>query len=205
MDIAPLLKSKNGDQYAIWKLIRERGSLDVDEDFVDYSDDNCPVTYNPIDENTGLQADADNNGVGDVCDTCVDTDGDGYGYPVYAASTCPLDNCPSIWNMAQDNFDGDDLGDACDTDDDNDGVLDDADVCPYTPLGELVDPDTGCSLNQLVPCEGPRGTAETWRNHGQYVSTLTKFAKDFVNMGLLTNKEKGDIVSAAARSSCGKK
>lgn len=197
-DFVPQLKSKVSDEYAIWKLIRERGSLDVDADMIDYFDDNCPETFNPE------QTDGDADDFGDVCDTCTDSDGDGYGYPLNTTSTCLLDNCPSIWNMGQENFDGDELGDACDADDDNDGVLDDSDVCPYTPLGEVVDPNTGCSLDQLVPCEGPRGTVEPWRNHGEYVSTMTKFAKDFVNLGLLTNTERGGIVSSAARSSCGK-
>ncbi len=39
---------------------------------------------------------------------------------------------------------------------------------------------------------------------GEYVSTMTKFSKDFVNMGLRTNKKRGVIISEAARSICGK-
>jgi len=34
------------------------------------------------------------------------------------------DNCPSVFNPAQLNFDADNLGDACDLDDDNDGMAD---------------------------------------------------------------------------------
>ncbi len=90
---------------------------------------------------------------------------------------------------------------------DTDGDLVDynEDICPDTPEGDLVDPVNGCSLNQLVPCEGPQGTGETWRNHGEYVATLTKLAKDYIRMGLVTNEEYGAIISAAAKSSCGKK
>lgn len=214
-------KSGAGNEYSIWKLIREHGSLDFDADMADYSYDNCPEVANADQADMDLdklgdlcdncpeianedQLDADKDGVGDVCDTCVDSDGDDYGYPVYAGNTCTLDNCPTVWNMGQEDFDGDGLGDACDTDIDNDGVLNETDACPYTPPGEIVDPSNGCSLGQLVPCEGPRGTIETWNNHGEYVSTMTRFAKDFVNTGLLTHKEKGDIVSTAARSNCGK-
>jgi hypothetical protein len=74
--------------------------------------DNCPGV--PNDD----QADLNNNGVGDVCETglTVDTDGDGV--------NDPLDNCPSIGNPLQEDFDGDDVGDVCDSDDDNDGLLD---------------------------------------------------------------------------------
>ncbi|MGB5966412.1 MAG: hypothetical protein WBF77_07775 [Sulfurimonadaceae bacterium] len=147
----------SNEEYRIWNLIRYRGSLDVDADFFDYEDDNCPETFNPD------QANRDNDDQG---------------------------------------------GDMCDPDNDNDGVLNESDICPDTPLGEVVgevvvDPNNGCSLDQLAPCEGPRGTDESWRNHGEYVSTRTKFANDFVKMGLLTHKENSDIVSAAAKSKCG--
>ena len=140
------------EEYKIWNLIRYRGSLDVDADMIDYSEDNCPETNNPD------QAD----------------------------------------------IDGDGLGDVCDPDDDNDGVLDESDICPYTPLNETVHPKNGCTLEQFAPCDGPQGTDEAWRNHGEYVSTRTWFANDMVKMGLFTHKEKSDIVSEAARSNCGK-
>jgi hypothetical protein len=60
------------------------------------------------------QADADADGIGDVCDDCTDTDGDGFGNPGYAANTCPDDNCPDTYNPAQTDTDGDGIGDACD-------------------------------------------------------------------------------------------
>jgi hypothetical protein len=64
-----LTKKDLDDNYEIWNLISARGSLDVDADFVDYSEDNCPVTENSD------QSDADGDGKGDVCDP--DDDGDG--------------------------------------------------------------------------------------------------------------------------------
>ena len=71
--------------------------------------DNCPAVAN------NDQADTNENGIGDACDT-TDTDGDGV--------VDVIDNCPTLSNAGQANFDGDALGDICDPDDDNDTLLD---------------------------------------------------------------------------------
>ena len=131
------------DDYVIWDLIESRGALDVDADLVDYSEDNCPATPNPE------QLDDDADFVGNACDTCMDTDADGYGDPGYLTNTCAPDNCPAVANAEQGNFDGDGLGDACDPDDDNDGVPDESDACRNTPVGEKPVSATGCSNSQL--------------------------------------------------------
>ncbi|MCP3980720.1 MAG: hypothetical protein GY716_15570 [bacterium] len=81
---------------------------DWDCDDVSDDDDNCPCLYNPS------QDDADGDSVGDLCDICTDTDGDGFGNPGFPVSTCLSDNCPFHFNPAQTDGDGDGYGDACD-------------------------------------------------------------------------------------------
>ncbi len=107
---------------------------DADGDGVNDGADNCPTTSN------AGQADADADGVGDVCDP--DRDGDGVANGA--------DNCADVPNPGQADNDGDALGDACDPDDDNDGVNDGADNCPTTSnagqadadgVGDVCDPD----------------------------------------------------------------
>jgi hypothetical protein len=58
-------------------------------------------------------------------------------------------------------------------------------------------------IDQLVPCSGP-ASGGTWKNHGQYVSSVAHAAQSLANQGCISGSEKGQIVSAAARSSCGK-
>jgi hypothetical protein len=89
-------------------------------------------------------------------------------------------------------------------DTDNDGVNDNKDQCPATASGTVVD-GTGCSIAQLCPCAGPRGTTGKWKNHGGYVSCTAKSAESFLAAGLITAAEKDAIVSAAAKSGCGGK
>jgi len=98
----------------------------MDSDGDGYIDDvdNCPQVYNPD------QADADSDGIGDVCDDCTDTDGDGFGNPGYAANTCTEDNCPDVYNPDQ-------------TDSDSDGIGDSCDVCPDHPANDCCNPTAG--------------------------------------------------------------
>lgn len=98
---------------------------DSDGDGVLDGDDNCPTVHNPG------QEDADDDTIGDVCDECTDTDGDGYGNPGYPANTCPDDNCPDIYNPDQTlDTDGDGVGDICD-------------ICPYDPEDDCCNPTEG--------------------------------------------------------------
>ncbi|ABV38230.1 hypothetical protein Ssed_3626 [Shewanella sediminis HAW-EB3] len=180
------LNALEGSDYRIWNLLLERGSLDIDEDIVDYSDDNCPFDFNPEQLNT------DGDLLGDLCDS--DMDGDGI--------ENESDNCPLIPNTDQANFDDDLLGDVCDLDADNDEVVDDSDLCLFTPMGAIVNA-SGCSIAQLVPCEGPEEST-AWKNHGQYVSQTAKVAKTFRKQELINQWEFLAIMQAAAQSACGK-
>jgi hypothetical protein len=57
------------------------------------------------------------------------------------------DNCPTLYNRDQVNYDGDPDGDVCDIDDDNDGTVDVVDVCP-------LDVDPCGSVRGDVDCDG---------------------------------------------------
>ena len=157
-------------------------TLDTDGDGIADGDDNCPTTSN------SNQADVDGDNIGDACDSDNDNDGvlDG------------VDNCPVVSNSDQTDFDGDGIGDACEDDDDNDGVLDGVDLCPATLAGEVVNAD-GCTIAALCPCEN------SWKSHGDFVSCVTRTARTFVAAGLITEVQKGALVSEAAQSNCGSK
>jgi hypothetical protein len=176
-------------------IIVRDGSGDEDEDGVVDGEDNCPCVNNPD------QIDTDLDGEGDACASggALDLDPDGDGVDDYE------DNCPLAANADQHDWDNDGIGDVCDDDLDGDGVLNENDLCPFTPVGDVVDPANGCSIDQLVPCEGPFGTTTEWKNHGQYVRTVTHTAKSFFEQGLITEANRGAIVSEAASSDCGDK
>jgi len=105
---------------------------DSDDDGVCNDEDNCPDTYNPG------QADTDNDGQGDVCDSnpCTGLGGDSDGDGVCGNQ----DNCPNDYNPNQADSDNDGIGDVCDGpsnpcagqggDSDGDGVCDNQDNCP---------------------------------------------------------------------------
>ena len=133
---------------------------DIDGDGIPNTQDNCPCTPNPN------QEDSDGDGVGDACDNCpgksnpdqkdVDHDGVGdvcdncpYNYNPYQENSDSdalgdsCDNCKSYPNPRQQDFDRDGIGDECDDDIDGDGipneqdddmdgdgVLNDEDNCP---------------------------------------------------------------------------
>ncbi len=64
--------------------------------------------------------------------------------------------------------------------------------------------DAESIIDALVPCSGP-ASGGTWKNHGQYVSSVAHAAQSLANQGCISQQEIGQIVSEAARSDCGKK
>jgi hypothetical protein len=55
------------------------------------------------------------------------------------------------------------------------------------------------TIADVCPC------ASAWKNHGAYVSCVAHAAEELQVDGLLTETEKGALVSAAAKSSCGRR
>ncbi|MDH4157517.1 MAG: PQQ-binding-like beta-propeller repeat protein [candidate division Zixibacteria bacterium] len=80
---------------------------DTDGDDVLDLYDNCLEEVNPE------QEDFDDDGQGDACDDCTDTDDDGFGNPGFSTNSCIDDNCPDAPNPGQEDTNGDDIGDAC--------------------------------------------------------------------------------------------
>lgn len=100
-----------------------------------------------------FSSDSDGDGIPDLFDAHIfvpaGSDPDNDGIP------SSLDNCPSHWNVNQENNDGDFYGDACDTDIDGDSILnsipvnltspDNDDECPYVYANASRDTDNdGC-------------------------------------------------------------
>jgi hypothetical protein len=62
--------------------------------------------------------------------------------------------------------------------------------------------DVNSVLSQ-VPCEGP-SPGKTWKNHGQYVSTVSKIVELYLSENLITQEEADAVMALAGNSDCGK-
>ncbi len=197
--------------YTVTPSAGEHGSINPDTpQVVDYGNTTSfivtPDTWYSFDSVEGCEGSLSGNvyTTGPVTGDCVVmasfilSDQDNDGIPDLS------DNCPVLANPDQTDWDGDGQGDACDEDNDGDTVIDTADQCPETTLGDVVD-SVGCSINQLCPCEGPKGTDVHWKNKGQYVSCIAQSTEGFLEQGLITEAEKDAAIFAAAHSDCGSK
>jgi hypothetical protein len=62
----------------------------------------------------------------------------------------------------------------------------------------------GCSIDQIAPCSGP-ASGGTWKNHGQFVSTVAGAVEAFLAQGLINAEQAETIITQAAQSNCGAK
>ncbi|WP_240464802.1 thrombospondin type 3 repeat-containing protein, partial [Paraferrimonas sp. SM1919] len=117
--------------------------FDSDKDGIGNNVDNCPLVANPS------QADTDNDGFGDVCDSDDDADG-----VADAEDAFPLNAAESA------DFDGDGIGNNADTDDDNDGVQDSDDAFPFD-ASEFLDTDNDGVGNNADSDDDGDGVADS--------------------------------------------
>ena len=142
--------------------------------------DNCPGIFNPG------QEESDGDFIGDVCDLCTDTDGDGFGnmdFPnACAVDLCPFnpganvdtdadgwadecDNCPAVANTAQ-------------TDSDFDGTGDPCDPCPHINLGLPSPFDAGTLKKLQLGYKNGVGGGDDSAKTGAAFTTGTAFDPD---------------------------
>lgn len=161
---------------------------DTDQDGVPDDIDNCPERFNPT------QEDLDGDGLGNLCDP--DRDGDGFPEKQYYAFSgetkdpfVPWDNCPSLYNPDQSDWNQDGEGDACNSkppakpkDTDNDRLPDTQDNCPTIFNPEQQDTDGDGVGNVCDPDRDGDGVADNKDNCSAYNPDQTDDDNDGIGL-----------------------
>ncbi len=93
------------------------------------------------------------------------TDNDGDSYPD------AMDNCPLMWNLSQNDFDGDGVGDECDRDVDGDCIMNHLDTLPGMPDEDFPDSDED---GETDPCDSDID-GDTVLNHQDNCPLVTNY------------------------------
>jgi Thrombospondin type 3 repeat len=140
---------------------RGGGGRDKDGDGIPNGQDNCPNTFNP------LQEDVDKDGIGNACDPSNDSDFD----------TVPdeKDNCPTRYNPLQEDCNNNGIGDICDFTPCVPNTGEDDLILYYDFDGDIVDDGAwvGYAGGQPFYC-APSGLNEL-----EIAQVLTEVRKDF--------------------------
>ena len=169
--VTDLLDNSTSDTTLQWSFdVGEGGfeDLDVDQDGIENTLDNCPLASN------AEQGDLDGDGIGNICDD--DMDGDGL--------VNTVDNCSGVENQEQMDLDGDGIGDLCDDDIDGDGIPNDQDNCVEVANPEQTDED-GDGIGDA--CEEMTTAVGDWQSDQSVLLLFPNPAVDQVHIQLQNN------------------